>query len=141
MRYFQKAQKRLSPVDVNRVNGILAELGHLEVVLLDILLMLEVAPAIGDNSAPISHADKVGCVAVQLKHSFIFLLWTDLSLAEVNNVCLEKGWINLEVLHVGSKASNIQGSHPHLAIRVLVPLVRVGPDDFQCEKNISRINF
>ena len=140
MRYFQKAQKRLSPVDVNRVHGCLAELGHLEVVLLDILLMLEVAPAVGDNSAPISHANKVGCVALQLKHSCSFLLWTDPSLAEVNDVSLEKGRINPDVLHVGSETSNVQGSHPHLAKRVFVPLVRVvvqGPDDFQCEKNIS----
>ena len=125
---------------MNRVHGCLAELGHLEVVLLDILLMLEVAPAVGDNSASISHADKVGGVAIQLEHFFTFLLWTDPSLAEVNDVSLEKGRINPDVLHVGSETSNVQGSHPHLAKRVLVPLVWIvvqGPDGLQYEKDIS----
>ena len=140
VRYFNVAVKNESPVDVDGVHGCLAELGDLEVLLLDVLLVLEVSPAVGDNSPSISHADKVGLVALKLKLSSTFLLLTDPSLTEMKEVRLEQGWINPEVLHVGSKSRNVQGSHPHLAKRVLVPLVWVvvqGPDDFQCEKNIS----
>ena len=90
MRYFsKKPRKDVSPVDVDRVHVVLAELGHLEIVLLDILLVLKVAPAIGDNSSPVSNADKVGRVALQLEHSVTFLIWTDPSLAEVNDVRFE----------------------------------------------------
>ena len=40
----------VSPVDVNGVHGCLTELGHLEVLLLDVLLVLELAPTVGDKS-------------------------------------------------------------------------------------------
>ena len=89
VRYFNVAVKNESPVDVDGVHGCLAELGDLEVLLLDVLLVLEVSPAVGDNSPSVPHTDKVGCVALQLKHYCSFLLWTDPCLAEVNDVRLE----------------------------------------------------
>ena len=64
VRYFNVAVKNESPVDVDGVHVVLAELGHLEIVLLDILLVLEVAPAIRDKTTSIPHAGKVGCVAL-----------------------------------------------------------------------------
>ena len=134
---FPIVRKYVTPVNVNRVHGCLAELGDLEVVLFDIQLVLEVSLAVGDKSASIPHANEVSCVALQLKASPSFLLWTDPSLAEVNDVSLVQGGVNPDVLHVWSKSSNVQGSYPHLAKMVLVPLPRVvvqGPGNFQCEQ-------
>ena len=84
-----RLRKYVSPVDVNGVHGYIAELGHLVVAFFDILLVLEAVLAEGDSSASISHTDKVGGVALQLKPSCSFLLWTDPCFAEVNDVRLD----------------------------------------------------
>ena len=117
---------------MNGVHGAIAELGNLEVVLFDILLVVEVSPAIRGNSSSISHVDEVGCVAFQLKSSCALLIMTDPSLAKVNEVCLQQGGVNGEVRHVGLKSGNVQSSHPHFANKGPIPFSRVvvqGSDD------------
>ena len=130
----------MSPVDVNGVHVAIAELGDLEVVLLDILLVVEVSPTVGGNSSSISHVDEMGCVAFQLKPCHVLLILTDPGLAEVNDISLQEGGVNGEVRHVGLKSSNVQGSHPHFANREPIPFSRVvvqGSGDFLCQEIIS----
>ena len=130
----------MSPVDVNGVHVAIAELGDLEVVLLDILLVVEVSPTVGGDSSSISHVDEMGCVAFQLKPCHVLLILTDPGLAEVNDISLQEGGVNGEVRHVGLKSSNVQGSHPHFANREPIPVSRVvvqGSGDFLCQDKIS----
>ena len=120
---------------MNGVHVAIAELGDLEVVLLDILLVVEVSPTVGGNSSSISHVDEMGCVAFQLKPCHVLLILTDPSLAEVNDISLQEGGVNGEVRHVGLKSGNVQSSHPHFANREPIPFSRVvvqGSVDLLC---------
>ena len=113
------------PVDVDGVDSCSPKLGDLVVLLFHILIVLEAAPAVCDQSPSFPHADKIGHIALQLKHSCLFHVFTDPCLTQVDNVCLEQGGVNLEVFHVWLETSNVEGSHPNFANRVLVPLSRV----------------
>ena len=115
MKDFVRYSQNMSPVDVNGVHVAIAELGDLEVVLLDILLVVEVSPTVGGNSSSISHVDEMGCVAFQLKPCHVLLILTDPGLAEVNQVRLQHGRVNGEVPHVWLKSCDIQSSHSDLA--------------------------
>ena len=115
MKNFVRYSQNKSPVDVNGVHGAIAEFGDLEVVLFDILLVVEVSPAVGGNSSSISNIDEVGCIAFQLKPCHALFILTDPGLAEVNEVCLQQGGVNGEVHHVWLKSGDVQSSHPDLA--------------------------
>ena len=110
---------------MNGVSSRPSELGDLVVLLIDVLFMLEASPAVCDYSLPIPHADKVGNKAIQFKHSCSFLVLTDPCLAEMDEVSLEQGGVNLEVLHVWLKSGNVEGSYPSLASTVQSPLSRI----------------
>ena len=130
VRYSQK-----SPVDVNGVHGAIAELGDLEVILFDILLVVEVSPAVGGNASSISNIDEVGCVAFQFISRRALLILTNPGLAEVNEVRLQEGGVNGEVPHVWLKSCDVQSSHPHFANREPIPFSRVvvqGSVDLMC---------
>ena len=134
----------LSPVDVNGVHVAIAELGDLEVVLLDILLVVEVSPTVGGDSSSISHVDEMGCVAFQLKPCHVLLILTDPGLAEVNDISLQEGGVNGEVRHVWLKSGDVQSSHPHFANREPIPVSRVvvqGSVDLLCQNKISHELF
>ena len=140
MKDFVRYPQSKSPVDVNGVHVAIAELGDLEVVLFDILLVVEVSPAVGGNSSSISNIDEVGCIAFQLKPCHALFILTDPGLAEMNEVRLQQGGVNGEVCHVGLKPGNIQGSYPHFANREPIPVSRVvvqGSGDFLCQDKIS----
>ena len=115
MKDFVRYPQSKSPVDVNGVQGAIAELGDLEVVLFDILLVAKISPAVGGNSSSISNIDEVGCIAFQLKPCHALFILTDPGLAEMNEVRLQQGGVNGEVPHVGLKSGNVQSSHPHFA--------------------------
>ena len=135
MKDFVRYPQSKSPVDVNGVQGAIAELGDLEVVLFDILLVVEVSPAVGGNSSSISNIDEVGCIAFQLKPCRALLILTDPGLAKVNDVCLQQGGVNGEVRHVGLKSGDVQSSHPHFANKGPIPFSRVvvqGSVDLLC---------
>ena len=120
---------------MNGVHGAIAEFGDLEVFLFDVLLVVEVAPAVCSDSSSISHVDEVGSVAFQLKPCHALLILTDPSLAEVNEVRLQEGGVNGEVPHVWLKSGNVQSSHPHFANREPIPFSRVvvqGSVDLLC---------
>ena len=140
MKDFVRYPQSKSPVDVNGVQGAIAELGDLEVVLFDILLVVEVPPAVGGNASSISNIDEVDCVAFQFKSRCALLILTDPGLAEVNDVSFQHRGVNGEVCHVGLKSGNIQSSHPHFANREPIPFPRVvvqGSGDFLCQDKIS----
>ena len=140
MKDFVRYPQSKSPVDVNGVHVAIAELGDLEVVLFDILLVVEVSPAVGGNSSSISHIDEVDCVALQFKPCHALLILTNPSLAKVDDVCPQQGGVNAEVSHVRLKSGNIQSSHPHFANREPIPFPRVvvqGSGDFSCQDKIS----
>ena len=135
MQYFVRYSQNKAPVDVDRVHGAIAEFGDLEVFLLDILLVVEVAPAVRGDSSSISHVDEVGCVAFQLKPCHALFILTDPGLAEVNEVRLHHGGVNGEICHVGLKSGDVQSSHPHFANREPIPFSRVvvqGSVDLLC---------
>ena len=135
MKDFVRYPQSKSPVDVNGVHVAIAELGDLEVVLFDILLVVKVSPAVGGNSPSISNIDEVGCIAFQLKPCRALLILTDPGLAKVNDVCLQQGGVNGEVPHVGLKSGNVQSSHPHFANKEPIPFSRVvvqGSVDLLC---------
>ena len=118
------------------VQGAVAELGDLEVFLFDILLVVEVAPAVRGDSSSISHVDELGCVSFQFKPCHALLILTNPSLAKVDDVCPQQGGVNGEVSHVGLKSGNIQSSHPHFANREPIPFSRVvvqGSVDLLCQ--------
>ena len=100
---------------MNGVYGAIAELGDLEVVLFDILLVVEVSPAVRGDSSSIPHVDEVGCEALQFKPCHALQILTDPGLAEVNEVRLQHGGVNGEVHHVWLKSGDVQSSHPDLA--------------------------
>ena len=128
-----RSEPAWSTVDVNGVHVAFAELGNLEVVLFDILLVVEVSPAVSDNSSSISHVDELGCVAFQLKPCHALLILTDPGLAKVNEVRLQHGGVNGEVRHVGLKSCDVQSSHPHFTNRESIPFSRVvvqGSEDY-----------
>ena len=125
---------------MNGVYGAIAELSDLEVVLFDILLVVEVSPAVRGDSSSISHVDEVGCVALQFKTCHALLILTNPGLAKMDDVCPQQGGVNGEVCHVGLKSGNIQGSNPHFANREPIPVSRVvvqGSGDFLCQDKIS----
>ena len=64
----------MSPVDVNGVHVAIAELGDLEVVLLDILLVVEVSPTVGGNSFSISLAYQVQFVSWYFKMAIVMVI-------------------------------------------------------------------
>ena len=135
MKDFVRYPQSKSPVDVNGVHVAIAELGDLEVVLFDILLVAKISPAVGGNSSSISHVHEVGCIAFQLKPCRALLILTDPGLAKVNDVCLQQGGVNGEVPHVGLKSGNVQSSHPHFANKEPIPFSRVvvqGSVDLLC---------
>ena len=115
MKNFVRYSQNKSPVDVDGVHGAIAELCDLEVVLFDILLVVEVSPAVRGDSSSISHVDEVGCEALQFKPCHALQILTDPGLAEVNEVRLQHGGVNGEVHHVWLKSGDVQSSHPDLA--------------------------
>ena len=108
MKDFVRYPQSKSPVDVNGVHVAIAELGDLEVVLFDILLVAKISPAVGGNSSSISHVHEVGCIAFQLKPCHALFILTDPGLAEMNEVRLQQGGVNGKVCHVGLNALSIK---------------------------------
>ena len=125
---------------MNGVYGAIAELGDLEVVLFDILLVVEVSPAVRGDSSSISHVDEVGYEAFQFKPCHALLILTNPGLAKVDDVCPQHSGVNGKVRHVWLKSGDVQSSHPHFANREPIPVSRVvvqGSGDFLCQDKIS----
>ena len=114
-----------APVDVDGVNAIRAELGDLTVLVHPVLLVDELSFAVGCKAATITNADKVSREAFQLKLGCTLLIGMDPRLTQVDDICLEEGGVNPEVLHVWTQPCNVQRRNPGLASHVLVPVSRV----------------
>ena len=107
------------------VETVRAELGHLPVLVHSVLLVHEIPFAVGGKSAAISNADKVGSVPLQLELSCTLLVWLKPSLTQVDDVSLEEGGVNPQVLHVRTQPGNVERCHPDLADLKPVPLSRI----------------
>ena len=93
---------------MDRVNGVGAELGDLEVLIHPVLLVHEVASGVGGKAAPITNTDKVSREAFQLKLGCTVLIGMDPRLTQVDDICLEEGGVDPEVLHVWTQPCNVQ---------------------------------
>ena len=113
------------PVDVDGVNSIGAKLGDLTVLIHPVLLVNKCPSSVGDKATPITNTDEVSCEAVHLELSLTLLVGMDPGLTEVDDVGLEEGGVDPQVLHVGTQPGNVEGRHPDLASHVLVPVSRV----------------
>ena len=113
------------PVYVDGVNASRAELGDLTVLVHPVLLVHEVAPGVGGKASPITNANKVSSEALKLELSLIFLVGMNPSLTQVDDVSLEEGGVDPQVLHVWTKPGNVECSNPDLADHNLVPVSRV----------------
>ena len=110
---------------MDRVNGVRAELGDLEVLIHPVLLVHEVASGVGGKAAPITNTDKVSCEAVQLELSLTLVVGMDPGLTQMDDISLEEGGVDLDVLHVWTKPGDVEGCNPNLASHKLVPLSRI----------------
>ena len=110
---------------MDRVNGIRAELGYLPVFIHPVFLVHECTSGVGGKAPPISNADKVSCEALQLKLSRTFLIGMNPGLTQMDDIRLEEGGVNPQVLHMWTKPGNIERCHPDLAIHKLVPVSRI----------------
>ena len=99
---------KYEPVDVDGVNAIRDELGHLPVLVHPVLLVCKIPFAVGGKSSAISNADKVGSEPLQLKLSLILLVWLKPGLAQVDDVGLEEGVVNPQVCHVRTQPGNVE---------------------------------
>ena len=97
-----------APVDVYGVNRIRAELGDLAVLVHPVLLVDEGTSGVGGKAAPITNADKVSCEAVQLELSLTLLVGMDPGLTQMDDISLEEGGVDLDVLHVWTKHGDVE---------------------------------
>ena len=107
------------------VNTIRAELCDLTILLNPVLLVDELSFAVSDKAAPITDADKVNCVALQLELSSTFLIGMDPCLTQMDDVCLEEGGVDPQVLHVWTQPCDVEGRNPDLSSHDLVPVSRI----------------
>ena len=116
---------KYEPVDVDGVNAIRDELGHLPVLVHSVLQVHEIPFAVGGKSAAISNADKEGSVPLQLELSCTLLVWLKPSLTQVDDVGLEEGGVDPQVCHVWTKPGNVECSNPDLADHNHIPVPRI----------------
>ena len=90
------------------INGTRAELGDLPVLIHPVLLVHEVASGVGGKAAPITNADEVSCEALELELSLTFLIGMDPGLTQMDDISLEEGGVNLDVLHVRTQSGNVE---------------------------------
>ena len=114
-----------APVDVDGVNTSSAELGDLTVLVHPVLLVHELAPGESGKTSPITNVDKVSSEALELELSLTLLVGMNPSLTQVDDVCLEEGGVDPQVLHVWTQSGNVECCHPDLADHNLVPVSRV----------------
>ena len=106
------------------VDTVRAELGDLTVLVHPVLLVDELAFAVGSEAAPITNADKVGSVPIQLE-LLILLFWLEPSLTQMDDVGLEEVWVDPQVCHVWSQPGNVERCHPDLSSYKLIPVTRI----------------
>ena len=99
---------KYKPVDVDGVNTIGAEFGHLPVLVHPVFLVHKISFAVGGKASAISNADEVGSVPLQLKLSLILLVWLEPGLAQVDDVGVEEGGVNPQVCHVWTQPGNVE---------------------------------
>ena len=114
-----------SPIDVDWVNSLRTELGHLPVSIHPVLLVYERSSGVGGKAAPITNADKVSCEAVQLELSLTLLIGMNPGLTKVDDVGLEEGGVDPQVCHVWTQPGNVEWCHPDVADHKPVPLSRI----------------
>ena len=102
-----------------------AELGDLTVVANPVLLVHELASGVGGKASAISNADKVSNKALELELSLTFLVGMDPGLTQMDDISLEEGGVDLDVLHVWTQPGNVERCNPDLADHKLVPLSRI----------------
>ena len=107
------------------VNTTRTELGDLTVVANPVLLVHELTPGEGGKASAISNADKVSNKALELELSLTFLVGMNPSLTQVDDVSLEEGGVDPQVLHVWTKPGNVECSNPDLADHKLFPVSRI----------------
>ena len=90
------------------INGIRAELGDLPVLVHPVLLVYEVSSGVGDKASPITNADKVSCEAIQMELSLTLLIGMDPGLTQMNDISLEEGGVDPQVLHVWTQPGNVE---------------------------------
>ena len=96
------------PVDVDGINGIRAELGDLPVLVHPVLLVHECPFRVGGKAASITNTDKVNREAVQLELSLTLLVGMDPGLTQMDDISLEEGGVDLDVLHVWTQPGNVE---------------------------------
>ena len=97
-----------APVDVDGVNSTRAELGDLTVLVHPVLLVHELSFTVGGKAAPITNTDKVSREAFQLKLSCTLLVRMDPGLTQMDDISLEEGGVDLDVLHVWTQPGNVE---------------------------------
>lgn len=107
---------------MDRVHSRGAELCDLVVGFLPVLLVLELLPAVGHQATPIPHTDKAGCESIQLEEVSSLLVCGDPGLTEMNDVCLQDGGVNPQILHVWIQPGNVEGGYPDLGTGIILPL-------------------
>ena len=90
------------------VNAVRAELGHLPVLVHPVLLVQKISFAVGGKASTVSNADKVGSEPLQLELSLTLLVWLKPGLTQVDDVSLEEGGVDPQVLHVWAKPGNVE---------------------------------
>ena len=107
------------------INGIRAELGDLPVLVHPVLLVHECPFGVGGKATSITNTDKVNREAVQLELSLTLLVGMDPGLTQMDDISLEEGGVDLDVLHVWTQPGNVERCNPDLADHKLVPLSRI----------------
>ena len=116
---------KYEPVDVDGVNAIRDELGHLQVLVHPVLLVYKIPFAVGGKASAVSNADEVGSVPFQLELGCTLLVWLKPGLTQVDDVGLEESGVDPKVLHMWTQPGNVECSHPDLASLKLVPVPRI----------------
>ena len=107
------------------INGSRAELGDLPVLVHPVLLVHEVPSGVGRKAASITNADKMSCEAIQMELSLTLLIRMNPGLTKMDDISLEEGGVDPQVLHVWAQPGNVDRCHPDLADHNLVPVSRV----------------
>ena len=113
------------PVDMDGVNHIRAELGHLPVLAHPVFLVHKISSTVGCEASSVSYTDKVGSVPIQLELSLILLVWLKPSLTKMDDVSLEDVGIDPQVCHARTQPGNVEWCHPYLSSFKLVPVTRI----------------
>ena len=99
---------KYEPVDVDGVNAIRDELGHLPVLVHPVLLVHKIPFAVGGKASAVSNADEVGSVPFPLELGCTLLVWLKPGLTQVDDVSLEDSGVDPQVLHVWTQPSNVE---------------------------------